>query len=548
MQEPFRILHLAATDRGGLGHSASRLHASLLALGHDSTLLVKDKDPKIPGKSVFEVKTDLPPNLRDTDFSVDVFQRWYIDHNRTSVSNSMFTLGETGLPLENHPLVEEADILHLHSVSRFLSPASIARLTSLGKPIVWTLHDMRPFTGGCHFSAGCQKFTATCAGCPQLGWDPYFITEAQLADQLEAIPASRITCVTPTEWLANKARASTMFRDNRVEVIPYGVQTEHFPLRWKPQAKNYLGLDPGTLHLLFVANRLGEMRKGFEHLARAIQICLERPDFKAKAEKGQIALISLGHPHPSLATLGIPYVCLGYLESIEEMSQLYGAADLFLLPSLEENSPNTLLEAMSSGTPPIAFGVGGIPELVADETGKLVPPGAVEAYAAAIELLLFRDDLRQTFSENCRRVVQERFTASRQAADYDRLYREILKKDGATSRKTSDSLGFSRGNSHVVTKLAPIGARLQQICADSLPRPLQNLIISMDRQTQVDQAEIREMREFMDGQQLAIQQLQAELDQHRGALRKQETTILHQNQILGSSAIKMLRQLKLIKK
>ena len=102
----------------------------------------------------------------------------------------------------------DAEILHLHSVARFLSPAAIAKLAGMGKPVVWTLHDHRPFTGGCHFPGACSKYATNCNECPQLGWDPYFVPEAQLADALAMIPARRITFVSPTEFLAKKARAS----------------------------------------------------------------------------------------------------------------------------------------------------------------------------------------------------------------------------------------------------------------------------------------------------------------------------------------------------
>lgn len=510
-------------------------------------MLVKEQKNK--GNDVFQVKMDLPAPAIETAFAINTFQRWYIDHNRTPISNSRFTLNEPGYALENHPLIKEADVLHLHSVGRFLSPAAIGTLAGLGKPVVWTMHDMRPFTGGCHYSAGCANYTSNCPTCPQLAWDPYFITEAQLGDALENIPARRITWVAPTEWLAYKARSSALLREARVEVIPYGVQTEEFPSRWKPQAKNHLGLDPGTLHLLFVANRLGEKRKGFDHVARALQICLGHPDFKRRAEQGEIALISLGHPDPTLAKLGLPYVCLGFLETPQEMSQLYGAADLFLLPSLEENMPNTLLEAMSSGTPPIAFAVGGIPEaMMQDETGRLVPPGDDAEFANAIHALLFDDALRQQMGENCRRTVQERFSYRQEAENYLRLYRELMRGLPRSAPSTSDPFGFGPGNDFVATKLAPISPRVQQICTDSLPRPLQNLILSMEEQTRADQAELHELRDFLDGQQRTIEELQAELDQQRGTLRQQETTILQQKQILGSGAIKMLRQLKLIKK
>jgi glycosyltransferase involved in cell wall biosynthesis len=548
MAERFRIVHLATTDAGGVGRSASRLHASLLALGHDSSMLVRQSQRARKEKETFAARIDLPVDVAEKEFAAEVFQRWYLDHNRTPLSNSLFTLNEAGLAVETHPLVQDADIIHLHSVARFLSPGSIARLAALGKPVVWSMHDMRPFTGGCHFSAGCTRFTSNCAKCPQLEWDPFFITEAQLAHEIEIIPAKKITYVAPTEWLAQKARTSALLKDARIQMIPYGIETHLFPSRWKPQAKGYLGLDTSTTHLLFVANKLGEMRKGFESLARSIEICLTRPAFKAKADKGEIALISLGHPHPRLATLGIPYVCLGYLESHEEMSQLYGAADLFLQPSLEENASNTLLEAMSSGTPPIAFGVGGIPEfMVQDQTGKLAPPGSVAEFAAAIELLIFDEDLRQRMGENARAMILEQFDSRLEAERYTNLYVELMAGRSRTAR-SPETFGFTRGKDFPVTKLAPMSRRLEQICLDSLPKPLQRMLTASEQRHTANEHDSHELKNLLEVQQDAIESLQTELDEQRGVLRTQETTILKQNKILGSSAIKMLRQLKLINK
>ena len=546
MPERFRILHLAASDTGGPGHAAARIHSGLFALDQDSSLLVKKQTRK--GSGVYEANLDLPIDLRETASAFEIFQHWYLDHNRTPASNSNFTLSESGLDLEKHPLVEDAEIIHLHSVTRFLSPAAVARLASLGKPVVWTLHDHRPFTGGCHFPGACSRYQTTCSNCPQLGWDPYFLTEGQLGDALELIPARRITFVAPTEFLANKARESALLRNSRIEVIPYGVDPRVFQVKWKPQAKSHLGLDTNAVHLLFVANQLGEARKGFEHLAKAIQICLSRPRFKERADKGEIALISLGHPHPSLSSLGIPYVSLGHIESPEEMSQLYGAADLFLLPSLEENLPNTLLEAMSCGTPAVAFGAGGIPEvIVQDETGKIVPVEGHADFALTIEDLVRDENLRMRMAENCRQTVIERFTLQLQADRYLALYRELMRGLPRIPSKY-DAFGFGPGNDFKVTKLAPIGARLQQICADSLPKPLLKCLIEMDRQLASNETELHTLKNFLEVQQRTIEELQTELADQKGALRERETTILRQNQILGSGRVKMLRALKLISK
>jgi glycosyltransferase involved in cell wall biosynthesis len=546
MPERFRIVHLAASDSGGPGHSALAIHNGLFALDQDSSLLVKKQKNRAAG--VFQVELDLPNDLKDTAFAFDIFQRWYLDHNRTSASNSKFSLSESGLALDQHPLVEDADILHFHSVTRFLSPSGIARLASLGKPIVWTLHDHRPFTGGCHFPGACAKYMDDCSTCPQLGWDPYFLTEGQLGDALESIPARRITFVSPTEFLAGKARQSALLRNSRVEVIPYGIDARAFQAKWKPQAKNHLGLDTQAVHLLFVANELGEARKGFGHLARAIQFCLSRPIFKERADKGEIALISLGHPHPNLSALGIPYVCLGHVDSPEEMSQLYGAADLFLLPSLEENLPNTLLEAMSCGSPAIAFAAGGVPEVIVhDKTGKLVPVCADAEFAAAIDELASDENLRMQFAENCRETITEKFSPQLQAERYLNLYRELMSGLPRSTPK-HDDFGFAAATAYKAKELSPIGARLRQICTDSLPPPLLKCMMATERALAANELELREMKNYFELQQQTIEDLQEELAAQKGALRDRETTIFRQNQILGSGRMKMLRKLKLISK
>src|SRR3569623_2018654 len=101
MPERFRILHLAACDTGGPGHAALRIHNGLFALDQDSSLLVKKQTHKSSG--IYQTDIDLPSDLKETSCAFDIFQHWYLDHNRTSASNRTFTLGEHGLDMENHP-------------------------------------------------------------------------------------------------------------------------------------------------------------------------------------------------------------------------------------------------------------------------------------------------------------------------------------------------------------------------------------------------------------------------------------------------------------
>jgi hypothetical protein len=230
------------------------------------------------------------------------------------------------------------------------------------------------------------------------------------------------------------------------------------------------------------------------------------------------------------------------------MSQLYGAADLFLLPSLQENLPNTLLEAMSCGTPVVAFAAGGVPEVVTpDEHGKLVAVGAEADFALAIEELVGDENLRMRLAENCRQTILDRFTQESQAARYFELYRQLMRGLPRTPGK-HDAFGFGPGNDFKVTKLAPIGARLREICHNILPQPLFRCLIAMQKEHATNDEELRALKKFLEVQQHTIQELQAQLDNQKGVLREHETTIFRQNQILGSSRVKMLRALKLISK
>src|SRR5262249_19568734 len=146
---------------------------------------------------------------------------------RTSVSNTFFSLPTPAYDLSRHPLVAEADVIHLHWVATLLSPAGIAQLQRLGKPLVWTLHDQRAFTGGCHFSAACDHYQHECTPCPQLQRDPARLTAAILADSLATVEPG-ITVVCPSRWLADCAQKSALFRKFRIEVIPYGLDVARF--------------------------------------------------------------------------------------------------------------------------------------------------------------------------------------------------------------------------------------------------------------------------------------------------------------------------------
>src|SRR3954465_8401478 len=171
-----QVVHLATFDRsGGAARSAYRLHQGLQQIGVDSLMHVREK------ASTDAAVHSWPLNLRGWRRKrVRWLEKWYVRKNRTPLSNTYFSLDR---PLSLHERLiraaAAADIIHLHWVSEFLRAESIQRLLQLGKPVVWTLHDQRPFTGGCHFTAGCLGFTSDCATCAQLRLDPFALPRRQ---------------------------------------------------------------------------------------------------------------------------------------------------------------------------------------------------------------------------------------------------------------------------------------------------------------------------------------------------------------------------------
>ena len=411
-----RVLHLSTSDiAGGAARSAMRLHEGLLALGVESNMLVARKT-----SAFAEVQSIRPARRRFWDF----LERRIIARNRTDVSNTHFTFGEPGVDISSHPLVRAADVLHLHWITHFLSPGSLATLAALGKPIVWTLHDMRPLTGGCHFSAGCEEFTRDCAPCLQLRRDPHRTASRSLADQRAVV--ADISVVAPSRWLADCARRSSMFAGNRVEVIPYGINTaEFFPMP-RAEAREQLGLPAECPLILFGADVASDRRKGAAELVAAVH-----------RVPGSPKLMCFGKLKGRFAELGDRVIPLGYLRSASELRAAYSAANVFALPSLEDNLPNTLIEALACGTPVAAFDVGGIPDILADGVnGRLAAAGDTAALAAALAELLGAPGLANTLGTAGAKSVATHHTLRAQAEKYAALYPAVTPPQTPTVRRS----------------------------------------------------------------------------------------------------------------
>ena len=248
-----KIVHIGDSDSGGgAANAMSRLHEALQRRGVDSRLLVRNGS--VSGHPDETVATrgdadELFPAVRDA------VVRQYVELNRTGISNTHFSLHVDGADLSRVPLVAASDIVHLHWTASFQTAADVRALFD-AKPVVWTLHDLEPLTGGCHFPAGCEGYTGDCAGCPQLLRDPFQVTATTLRDKTTLWAGCRPTFVAPSRYMADRARRSAVVQraDASIVHIPHGIDVEAFRPRSKAAARQALGVPVDGLYVLCGSN------------------------------------------------------------------------------------------------------------------------------------------------------------------------------------------------------------------------------------------------------------------------------------------------------
>ncbi len=312
------------------------------------------------------------------------------------------------------------DLINLHWVAEFVDYYSFFRFTSSKIPVVWTLHDMNPFTGGCHYDDGCSRFVDGCGSCPKLGSNKLYdlsrrvwLRKKKIFDE---IPSGYLYFVSPSKWLAQEAAKSPLINRFPIRVIPNGLNTEIFSPKDKSIAREALGIPGEAKVVLFVAASLEERRKGIFFLREAIKSLHDMPG---------LLTVSVGQGDSENAQTNHLY--LGEVWSERVLSIIYSIADLFITTSLQDNLPNTIMEALACGTPVVAFNVGGIPEMVRHmETGYLARYKDVEDLARGINTLLSDPDLHSKISKRCREVAVKEYSSDLQTERYIDLYSEII--------------------------------------------------------------------------------------------------------------------------
>ena len=316
----------------------------------------------------------------------------------------------------------QPDIINLHWVcGGYLQVESVPKFN---KPLVWTLHDMWPFTGGCHYSEECDRYTQSCGSCPQL----HSNKESDLSRRVwqrkaKAWKKLNLTLVSPSVWLAKCANSSSLFKDFRVEVIPNGINTQKYKPIIRHWAREILNLPQDKQIVLFGgAGGTGDRWKGFNLLVSALQ------SLSKSGWKDRIELLVFGSSQPeNPVELGFKAHYLGNLADDISLATVYAAADVFVAPSVYDNLPNTVMEAGACGIPSVAFNIGGLPDMIDHcSNGYLAKPYETEDLARGIAWVLEDPDRHQKLCRSARLKVEEKFTLQLQARAYKNLYEEIL--------------------------------------------------------------------------------------------------------------------------
>lgn len=411
-----KILQISKSDKSGGGASrvAEQLHLEMKNLGHDSQLLVRHHcnnntataEPIIKNRASFLIERKMQtilrlagtPNLLPTEY---IWLKNYID--------------------------DGVDLAHFHDLSSAISPLSLT-LAATQVPVVLTLHDCSPITGGCLYPLHCENYLSQCGQCPQLGIWPLNtkIDATKVMHRIKHWVHSRanIFYISPSQWLAKFVANSGIIKTVPI-VIPNGVDTKKFapngPKRLTRQALNIPCESPV---ILLTAGQLNDKRKGIEISIEAINAL--RPEFNP-------FILLIGKECQTLTSKlsGLKFMSTGYITDDEHLSALYSSADVYLNCTLAENHPLSAIECLSSGTPIIGFKTGGLPEIVKENIcGTLVSYSNKADLISALSKFL-RGEIGKTWQHTSRQYVLDHLTLDRHIELHSKLYQDLIFKNSS---------------------------------------------------------------------------------------------------------------------
>ena len=415
-----RVLIVNTSERtGGAAVAASRLMEALNNNGVKAKMLVRDKETDrltvaaVPGQKWMQFY-----------FLWERFVVWLrLYFNRKHLFE--VDIANCGADVTLLPEFQEADVVHLHWINQgMLSLKGIRKILNTGKPVVWTMHDIWPATAICHLTLDCRNFETQCAHCrllPGSGSTNDLSTQIWKRKQ-QMLNDRQITFVTCSQWLAGEAQKSALLKGQRVVSIPNPIDTHIYTPKDKQQARQRVGLPTEGRIILFASQRVTNRNKGMGYLLEACRLLAEQ--YPEKKEDITVAILG-GHAEEIEGQLPFRTCPLGYVNDEQRIVDIYNAADVFVLPSLSENLPNTIMEAMACGVPSVGFRIGGIPEEIDhQQNGYVADYCSSEDLARGIWWTLYEAD-HEVVRKACLQKVAHNYSQQSVANHYLEVYESL---------------------------------------------------------------------------------------------------------------------------
>lgn len=421
-----KIVHISTFSRGGAGIAAFRIHQALLKNGIDSHFICLDEPP--PGSSISRIKLSEQKKVKKENL-LNVLKakikwrlKYHFNYNiisqKEKVTNEFASLYPNlkceiaSLPFSEYdilqdPLVETADIIHLHWINGLVDYTTFFKESD--KPVIWTLHDMNPFQGIFHYKNDEIKNEAIA----------HSFNRKVLNLKCRSIRnrKSDLVVVTPSKWILEAAVNSKVFKYIDKYYIPYSLNMAIFEPKQNNSLKASLNILAAKTVFLFVAQNTHNWRKGFDLLVNALK----------KINQKNITLLVIGNSD-SLIIPDKQIIFLGTIEDHEILSNYYSISDALILPSREDNLPNVMLESIACGIPVISFDVGGMAEVIKNDFNGLKAK-KIDADELTNVLNYFIKTKINFSREAIRNFALENFSEDLIAKKYKDVYKKLLKSD-----------------------------------------------------------------------------------------------------------------------
>ena len=414
-----KLVVLSTFERaGGAAIAANRLMKSLI----DNDIKVKTLtlNKQTNDKNVISIQSSFIKQwIVRSKF---LCERWvifvYNHFNRENLFN--VSIANTGFDVSKHPLIKEADIIHIHWINQgFLSLRGLRKLFEMGKPVFWTMHDMWACTGICHYARECNNYQTSCHNCFYLNKPgPNDLSNQFFRRKKKSFITEKITFITCSNWLKNNAEKSALLAGRKIFTIPNPIDTLLFHPINKSICREKYNLPNDKQLILFGAVKISDERKGIHYLIKAIELLSQN------SQANKLELIIFGKTNMDLSDIfALKVNYLNFLSNEEDIVALYNAADVYVTPSLEDNLPNKIMESMACGVPCCGFNVGGIPEMIDHKSnGYVVEYKSAKDLAHGIYWTLFEADYEQ-LSHKARQKVLDCYSEEIIAKQYIELYR-----------------------------------------------------------------------------------------------------------------------------